>query len=308
VLPLDVSAAVRETSSLLQSAISKRAGLSLDLADDLPLIAADATQVRQVFMNLLTNASDALGELNGEIVLRTGTMHADGDFLAQCLAADGVTPGEFVFVEVSDTGVGMNSETLARIFDPFFTTKFTGRGLGLAATLGIVRGHRGALHVQSALGQGTTFRVLFPAAESRAPSSRTPRSVLSIPRKGVVLVVDDEETVREVARRMLERSGYEVITAVDGDDGLRLFAEHEASILAIVLDVTMPRLSGTEVIADLRRRGKTVPVVLASGYTAQSLAPPAEGAPVPIFVQKPFVTAELLAGIDAALSRFLNAS
>ncbi len=308
VQPLDVSAAVRETSLLLQSAISKRATLVMQLVDDLPAIAADATQVRQVIMNLLTNASDALDDHPGEIALTTGRMFADGEYLAECLAADGVSPGEFVFVEVADTGVGMNAETLARIFDPFFTTKFTGRGLGLAATLGIVRGHRGALHVRSALGSGTVFRVLFPVAASREPTSRTPRSVVAIPRSGTILVVDDEETVRGVARRMLERRGYVVLEASDGDDGLRAFAEHEASIVAIVLDVTMPRVSGTEVLADLRRRGKQVPVVLASGYTSQSLAAPIAGEPAPIFVQKPFVTAELLAGIDSALARYLEQS
>jgi CheY-like chemotaxis protein len=278
----------------------------LELVDDLPLIAADGTQVRQVIMNLLTNASDALDEHDGEIVLRTGTMHANAELLAECLAADGVRPGQFVFVEVADTGIGMNAETLARIFDPFFTTKFTGRGLGLAATLGIVRGHRGALNVRSALGSGTTFRVLFPAGDAREPSSRTPRSVISVPRHGTVLVVDDEESVRDVARRMLLRMGYQVVTAVDGDEGLRLFSEHEDSIVAIVLDVTMPRLSGTEVLAELRKRGKLVPVVLASGYTAQSLATTADGEPSPIFVQKPFASGELLAGIDAALARYLR--
>jgi PAS domain S-box-containing protein len=284
VLPLDVSAAVRETASLLHSAISKRATLNLQLGEQLPLVSADATQVRQVVMNLLTNASDALDEQPGAITLSTGRMHASEAYLAECLAADGVVSGEFVFVEVTDDGIGMDAGTLARIFDPFFTTKFTGRGLGLAATLGIV---------------------LFPAAESRVPSSRTPRSVVGIARTGTVLVIDDEDSVRDVARRMLERSGYTVLQASDGDEGLARFAAHESDITAIVLDVTMPRMSGTEVLADLRRRGKTVPVVLASGYTAESLAAAADGEAAPIFVQKPFVTGELLSGIDAALARFL---
>ena len=301
VQPLDLSAAVSETSSLLHSAISKRAKLAMELSGELPPIEADGIQVRQVVMNLLTNASDALQELAGAISLRTGTIHASATYLAGCLAADGVQPGEFVFVEVSDTGAGMDQETLARIFDPFFTTKFTGRGLGLAATLGIVRGHRGALRVTSTPGSGTVFRVLFPVSESRAPVSRTPRSVAAIRRHGTILIVDDEASVRDVARRMLERSGYDVLTAGDGDEGLLRYAENEANVLAIVLDLTMPRMNGTEVLADLRARGKNVPVVLASGYTSQSLAAET-GATQPIFVQKPFVTADLLAGIDAAIA------
>jgi len=273
----------------------------MELADALPLIAADGTQVRQVIMNLLTNASDALSDRAGEVTLRTGTMAADAHYLGHCLAADGVSAGEFVYVEVADTGVGMNRETLSRIFDPFFTTKFTGRGLGLAATLGIVRGHRGALHVESALGMGTTFRVLFPVAESPVPALKTPVKGVRITRAGTILVVDDEETVRSVARRMLERSGYRVITAADGDDGLRKFAEQEAEIIAIILDVTMPRMSGMEVLAELRRQGRRVPVVLASGYTSESLETLAGDGP-PVFVQKPFATSTLLAGIDAALA------
>ena len=308
VQPLDVSAAVRETSSLLQSAISKKATLSLHLGDHLPLIAADASQVRQVIMNLLTNASDALQDHDGQITLRTGTMFADAEFLAHCLAADGVLPDEFVFVEVSDNGCGMTADTVARIFDPFFTTKFTGRGLGLAATLGIVRGHHGALSVHSEPGSGSSFRVLFRAVDAHAASMRATRAPGAPQRMGTILVVDDEESVRQVARRMLMRSGYAVLTAVDGDDGLRLFARHEGAISCIVLDVTMPRLSGTEMLADLRRRGKTVPVLLASGYTSQSLSPTEHLADAPVFVQKPFATAELLAGIDAALARYPAAS
>ncbi len=303
VQPLDLSGAVREMTSLLHSAISKRASLSLVLGDDLPLIAADHTQVRQVIMNLLTNASDALEDRNGAITLVTGAMFADAAWLAECLAADGVSPGEFVFMEVADTGVGMDRDTLARIFDPFFTTKFTGRGLGLAATLGIVRGHRGALHVRSEPGHGTVLRVIFPSVDRRDLNRRARPERDEGARHGTILVVDDEPSVRDVARRMLTRRGYDVIEAADGDEALQRYKEHEAVIAAIVLDVTMPRMSGTEVLAELRRRGKSVPVVLASGYSSQSLAAPQQGDARPVFVQKPFVAGDLIASLDAALSR-----
>jgi two-component system, cell cycle sensor histidine kinase and response regulator CckA len=304
VQPLDLSAEVRETSSLINSAVSKRATLSMQLTESLPLISADATQVRQVIMNLLTNASDALEDRNGEIRLATGVMQASAGYLAECLAADGVAPGEFVYVDVADTGVGMNPDTQARIFDPFFTTKFTGRGLGLAATLGIVRGHHGALRVTSAPGEGTAFRVLFPVSDVRGPILPAPHAIAALPRQGTVLVVDDEPSVRDVARRMLERSGYRVLTAVDGESGLASFMAHDGDITAIVLDVTMPRMSGIEVLAALRQRGKTVPVVLASGYTADSMATAIDGDPAATFVQKPFVTSELLTGLDVVTARF----
>ncbi len=301
--PIDLSAAVRETSSLLHAAISKRAALTLDLAPELPLITGDGTQLRQVIMNLLTNASEALEDHPGEIMLRTGSTYADRAFLSECLAADDAGPGEFVFVEVSDTGIGMSADTLLRIFDPFFTTKFTGRGLGLAATLGIVRGHHGALQVRSELGTGTVVRVLFPASEARASVVSTVVPMATGQRTGTILLVDDDPFVRDVATRMLERTGYRVIGAVDGDDGLRLFADREAEITAMILDVTMPHLSGTDVLEELRRRGKTVPVVLASGYSSESLASPVAGERLPVFVQKPFATEDLLAGIDAAVAR-----
>ena len=289
-------------------AASKRATLDLQLIDALPAISADATQVRQVVMNLLTNASDALDERIGDITLRTGRMIADAEYLTGCLAADGVAPGEFVFIEVTDTGVGMSAETMSRIFEPFFTTKFTGRGLGLAATLGIVQGHGGALRVHSTVGSGTVFRVLFPSVQAREPTRRASPAVAEVHRSGTILVVDDEASVRDVAQRMLERSGYRVIVASDGDEGLRCFAEQEDAIIAIVLDVTMPRMSGTEVLAALRLRGKTVPIVLASGYSSESLATPASGDAAPVFVQKPFVTDALLAGIDIAVARNAPAS
>ncbi len=300
---IDLSAAVRETSSLLHSAISKRATLTLNLAAELPMITGDGTQIRQVIMNLLTNASEALEEHPGDIVLCTGCMSADRAYLAECLAADDTGPGEFVYVEVTDTGIGMSADTLSRIFDPFFSTKFTGRGLGLAATLGIVRGHHGALHVRSAPGEGTVFRILYPAATQQAPVVSPIGALATGTRTGTILLVDDDPFVRDVATRMLERSGYRVIAAVDGDDGLRQFEAADAEITAMVLDVTMPHLSGTDVMAELRRRGHSVPIVLASGYTAESLTAPATGEPLPVFVQKPYVTRELLAGIDEALAR-----
>ncbi len=301
--PIDLSAAVRETSSLLHSAISRRATLTLDLAVDLPMMVGDGTQVRQVIMNLLTNASEALDDQPGDIILRTGRMEADRAYLAECLAADDARPGEFVYVDVADTGIGMSAETVSRIFDPFFTTKFTGRGLGLAATLGIVRGHHGALNVRSTPGAGTVIRALYPATAQHSSVATPVGPVPLSGRTGTILLVDDDPSVRDVATRMLERSGYRVIAAADGDEGLRLFAAAEADISVMILDLTMPHLSGNDMLAELRRQGTTVPVVLTSGYSSESLAAPGPGELLPVFVQKPFVISDLLAGMDAAVAR-----
>ncbi|HET6577200.1 MAG TPA: response regulator, partial [Gemmatimonadales bacterium] len=262
----------------------KQATLVWDLSPDLPAITADPTQVRQVVMNLITNASDALGDAPGGITLRTG--------LVRDASANESHP--FVFLEVSDTGCGMDTDTLQRIFDPFFSTKFTGRGLGLAAVMGIVESHHGHVRIRTAPGDGTTFRILFPAVLDSADSA--PRRI-SVPQwrgRGTVLVVEDEEGVREVVGRMLERLGFEVITAEDGIEALGRLDHHEGAMAAVLLDLSMPRMGGPEVLQQIRERRPELPVVLMSGYTEQEVASKLlgpEGAAA--FLQKPFLPEDL---------------
>ena len=172
---VDASTVVHEMSALLRTAISRSAAIQLDLASELPAIEVDSTQFRQVVMNLITNASDSLAEQGGLITLRTGVREIDADVLARCIPGTNAVPGRFVFIEVNDTGVGMDAATVARVFDPFFSTKFTGRGLGLAATLGIMRSHSGAIRVYSEVSKGTSFCLYFPA------STRTPAPVPAPP-------------------------------------------------------------------------------------------------------------------------------
>ena len=297
--PIQLSALVRETAVLLQSMVSKSATLDLDLPAGLPAVMGDATQLRQVVVNLISNASEALADGEGTIRLRTALRDVDATTLATAFGDETLRPGPMVVLEVADSGPGMDAATLARVFDPFFTTKFTGRGLGMAATLGIVRSHNGAMHVASAPGQGTVVRVLFPPGGDVTP----PVAGGSRARTGTVLVVDDEPQVRDVARRMLERRGWSVLQATDGREALDTYARHADEIDVVVLDVTMPRLSGDGVLAEWRRTGVAVPVVLASGYSAQSIAVIVEGPDAPVFVQKPFVQGELLAAVDRALGR-----
>jgi PAS domain S-box-containing protein len=289
--PINLSKIVEEMTQLLGRVISKQARLSLHLSPELPAMVGDATQVRQVVMNLITNASDALDQQPGLITLETGVMEADQGTLAATYLNEQLPSGRYVYLSVSDSGVGMDEPTRRRIFEPFFTTKFTGRGLGLAAVLGIVRGHRGAIDVKSEPGRGTTFQVLFPAATSVAAVEGT----MTTPSKqwrgsGVVLLVDDEEAVRGVAARVLQRSGFEVVEAGSGEEAIAHCASTTTEPRAVVLDLTMPGLGGEATFHEIRRRWPALPVVVSSGYMPQ------EGGDlqhVP-FLAKPYRPSELI--------------
>jgi len=301
--PCGLSQLVEEMLALVRSAMSRKAELHLDLACDLLSIAADATQLRQVVMNLLTNASDALEDRPGNIIVRTGMQLVDGSDRAGVLGGDPLPDGRYVYLEVSDTGVGMDAETLARIFDPFFTTKFTGRGLGLAATRGIMQGHRGAIKVYSKPGKGTTFKLLFPAIDEAAVErAQAPRST-SWRGTGTVLVIDDDPAVRRVTRLVLERLGFDVLEAADGLDGLEVYRQHREQIQLTLLDLTMPKLDGEETFRQLRTIDPEVRVVLMSGYNAQNVTTQFVGKGLAGFVQKPFRAVELEAQVRAVLDR-----
>ena len=283
---------VREMNKLLQTVVSKKAVIHLELAA--ATIEADATQIRQVVMNLLTNASDALEDRPGEIAVRTGTRHLDADALRSPFVQTPLPPGEYAFLEVVDSGCGMSEETLARIFDPFFTTKFTGRGLGLAAVLGIIRGHGGSLQIATAPGQGTTFRIYFPCVAA-VPERAAIAQAAAPPRgHGLVLVVDDEENVRTYVRRVLDEAGFRVLIAGDGAEALSVLREHRGAVRAVVLDLTMPQLDGWEVAGQLQTEEPGLPVVLMSGYSEPELGRREGRANVAGFIQKPFRPSELL--------------
>jgi PAS domain S-box-containing protein len=282
---LDLSDEVREMATLLRTAISKHAALVWDLASDLPAITADPTQVRQIVMNLITNASDALGETPGTITLRTGGVDPDRED----------APPEFVFLEVSDSGCGMDTSTLQRIFDPFFSTKFSGRGLGLAAVMGIVESHHGHIRIRTAPGEGTTFRILFPAVTVSADVEPRRASGTDWRGRGTILLVEDEDGVREVVGRMLERLGFYVLPAEDGIAALEALERHDGAVTAVLLDLSMPRMGGSETLHHIRERRPDVPVVLMSGYTEQDVASKllngSTGAAG--FLQKPFLPEDL---------------
>jgi len=291
--PLDLSSVVEQMHQLLRVSVAKNVTVRYDLAKGLPTAELDATQLRQVVLNLVVNASEAIGDANGVISISTGVVECDAKYLAGVSFNDDLPAGRYVFLEVSDTGCGVEEEVTSKLFDPFFTTKFTGRGLGLAAPLGIVRGHRGTIKVYSAPGRGSTFKVCFPASTRRVIRRAKPSTTEKWKSSGLVLVADDDPTVRRVTRQMLEPMGFSVAEAADGIDAVREFESHREELVLILLDMTMPRMSGEETFRELRRLDPSIPVLLMSGYNEQDATTRFTGKGLAGFLQKPFRTAAL---------------
>jgi PAS domain S-box-containing protein len=293
---IDLSALVRELGDLLASAGGRRARLAYELRADLPAIPGDASQLGQVAMNLITNAAEALGDAGGTIAIRTGTLENAAAPAGQRLGAI-LAAGEHVYFEVEDSGCGMDEATLGRIFDPFFTTKFTGRGLGLAAALGIVRGHGGAIEIESRPGRGSRFRVLFPVGGRlcATPAPAAPGAPAPWRGSGTVLLVDDDEGVRAFGVAALLRCGLTVLTASDGHEALEVYARRADEIDVVVLDRTLPGSAGDDVLSAIRRIRPDAGVVLMSGYAEKPAADPHAVVAAAGFLHKPF-THEALAG------------
>jgi signal transduction histidine kinase/ActR/RegA family two-component response regulator len=295
---LDLREVVREIAGLLKVTLSKKVILIFDFADEIPVVEGDATQLRQIVMNLISNASDAMGDREGAIRVSVGSMWCDRACLSDSYIDEKLPEGDYVFLDVVDTGCGMDDQTRHRVFDPFFTTKFTGRGLGMASALGIIRGHRGAIKIASRVGEGTTIRVLLPALGRQAAATlEAPEEEEGGRGEGLVLVVDDEESVLTVLADMLEAVGFTPVTASNGREAVRRFEERPAEYRAILLDLTMPRMDGKETFAELRRIRSDVPVVLISGYDEQDVAARFPRDEVSGFIQKPFNQAALIRAI-----------
>ena len=301
--PLDPNVAVRETAELVAVSIPKKVTLKFDLADDLSWVVADETQFRQVLMNLIINAGEAIGDRTGTVTVRTDetdVVRDDLDLLGSTVRG-GLAPGRYVRVRVADTGCGMDEATLAKIFEPFFTTKFTGRGLGLAAVQGIARAHHGFVRVVSEPGRGSEFTVLLPATDPPVPADVPDSSTRDRePAAGrrVALVIDDEDAVRSATGKMLGMLGWDVLEAEDGRAGLALFRAHYDAIAVVVLDLSMPEMDGRETLAALRQVRPEVPVVLSTGYTPDA-APVVANTRV---LLKPFRFADLKRAVNRVLS------
>jgi signal transduction histidine kinase/CheY-like chemotaxis protein len=301
---LDLSALVRENAHLFRASVPRTCTLELRLEPGLPPVEADVGQLQQVVMNLITNAADAIGAGVGTITISTGLRRNRPGLLAGSRIEEVPPADDFVALEVADTGCGMDAPTLERLFDPFFTTKGPGRGLGMSALLGIVRGHRGALFVESAPGAGTRVSVLFPALPaSRRPAAEraagTP-SPTAAPLSGTALVVDDEELVRRACRSMLRSLGLDVLTAAGGREAVELVRSRPGAVRFVVLDLTMPELDGLETLEALRAVDPGLKVILSSGFDEQESLRRAAGSGLDGFIQKPYTLAQLREALEAA--------
>ena len=294
---IELNELVEEMGHLLEISISKKVVLKYNFADSLPLFYGDAAQARQIIMNLITNASEAIGDKSGVIALSTSAMDCDRAYLnsinetLQAGLKDPLPEGIYTCLEVADTGCGMDAEIIGKIFDPFFTTKFTGRGLGMAAVLGIVSGHKGAIKIFSEVGKGSTLKVLFPANEiqgsenmDRDKESAKERGWLG---SGTILIADDEETVCAVEKQMLKLLGFDVLTAFDGQEAVDVFREHTDEIACVLLDLTMPRMDGEQAFREIRRIQPDAKVILCSGYNEQDATERFTGKGLAGFIQKP---------------------
>jgi two-component system, cell cycle sensor histidine kinase and response regulator CckA len=295
-VPLNLSRLVHDTAALLEVSVGRRVRLELLVDDTLPAVMGDPTQLRQIVMNLVINAADSLGDrTDGHVVVRTFTRDLTADDFRGAVHSPKLPAGRYVGLEVSDNGCGMPPEILARIFEPFFTTKFSGRGLGLAAARGIVQRHDGALFVETAPGRGTCFRLFLPVTAATAADSTAPLEPAAGALHGTVLVVDDEEPVREVSREALTALGLTVIEAADGAAALARLQENGHGIRLVLLDLTMPGLPGDETLRRLRQTHPDLPVVVMSGYSEGETMQRCASLGVAGFLPKPFDVAALTA-------------
>jgi len=308
--PVNLSPLTADICKLVQPTISKNVTLHLELANDLLTVDADVGQMQQIVMNLLLNAAESIVDSAGSVTLRTGVQQVDPAYLRNELERADIELGAYVYLEVSDTGCGMDEITQSKIFDPFFTTKFTGRGLGLAAVAGIVRGHKGAIKITTAPGKGSTFRVLFPCSADGESPKAEPASLWDAPEppqrsehtgNEVVMVVDDEEVVLRAATLALSKHGYTVLQAESGPAAIELLRKERGRVELVLLDVSMPGMSGHETLPELRKICPDIGVIVSSGYSEEETRRAFSGQTIAGFIQKPYAAGTLARRVRLAL-------
>lgn len=300
---LSLNQIIEESMHLLQISTSKKAVLAYDLYDNIPAIEADPTQIRQILMNLVINASEAIGDASGVISIATGLTRVDQDYLSGTIVMDELPDGTYASLEISDTGCGMPPEVVKKVFDPFFTTKFTGRGLGLAAVIGIVRGHHAAIKVYSESSRGTTFKLLFPIVLGEIDfPTQEPHEIHLHQRKGCVLIVDDEESIRTMIAQMVQKLGFDLEMAPDGREAVELFRKDPKKYDLVLMDLTMPHMNGELAFAKMRNVNPDIPIVLMSGFNEEQASSRFKGKGLSGFLEKPFNFAKLIELVNRVLN------
>jgi PAS domain S-box-containing protein len=310
---VQLSKLLEEMAPFLRATVSKRLTFEYNLAPSLPPIRADRAQLRQIIINIVTNASEAIGDVNGHITIGTSEwMPTTQDFQGWYVIGD-FPADRGVALTIQDSGCGMASDIIPKIFDPFFSTKFPGRGLGLATLLGIAQAHAAAIAIRSQPDVGTEFLLMFPAtaqnsATKKAPNFTIPESHASLPKKPVVLVVDDEEDVRVACSLIFQEMGLEALVASDGDIGIQIFQQHQKDIMAVLLDLTMPNMDGQQFFDYIRTLNAAVPVILSSGYSEEEAMKRFPASGITGFIQKPYQVEMLIAKIQEIREKLATTS
>ncbi len=287
---LSLRDAVEDITRILEVSIPKNIQLNLRFDPHLPYVLADATQIRQVVMNLITNSVEAIGDRPGLITLSAKAESFSRDELKDFHGDSNLSSGSFACLEITDNGSGMDSETISRVFEPFFSTKFTGRGLGMAAVFGIIKGHQGAIKINSEPGRGTQVMVLFPTTDDKPAKSDAVKSQPPVQPgpQATVLLVDDDKSVLMTVESITEMIGFKSLSAESGKGALELFQKHHREISCVILDLTMPDMDGSETLRELKKIDPSVPVILTSGYSEQSSKDRVNQQEIAGFLQKPY--------------------
>ncbi|PIE52687.1 hypothetical protein CSA37_05525 [Candidatus Fermentibacteria bacterium] len=287
--PVDVNQVIQDTGMMLSVSVSRKTTLEYDLAANLPDVFADPVQqLQQVIMNLMTNASEALENKPGTVKLSTALKLCRAGELNETFVNDDLTPGNYVIIKVSDTGKGMDSKTLSRVFDPFFSTKFTGRGLGLAAVLGVIRAHKGAIEVTSEEGKGSVFTVYLPACSEYRRKNKKKAAIKPSSGEGHILLVDDEDSVKEITGKMLSLLGYSVDFASDGREALEKYRNDPERFACVILDLTMPVMDGAEAFRRILELNSEAKIIVSTGYTEDAVIKEYSDLNIAGMLQKPY--------------------
>ena len=299
---IDINDLIIDMNSLLEASISKKVALSYSLLPELPGFKGDATQIRQIVMNLVLNGSEAI-ENTGTISVTTSQAELKHPDIDSLTINHNLAPGNYILLEIRDSGCGIENDKIKQIFDPFFTTKFTGRGLGLAAVSGIIRSHNAGLIVESVISKGTTFKIYFPVSgETADPNKQVERKRPLFANKNLtVLIADDEKYIRDLTTKMLNISGYRVHLARNGREAIDVFRKNSQEISCILMDLTMPELDGKEALAEIRKIDPEIPIIITSGYCERDIVSKFSDEKISGFLQKPYSLEDIISAIEAAV-------